>query len=141
MSSAYGFRRKIREYPYSTIFAILAVIGGYSFLLFMDHSWGDEHFSACPFKFITGIPCPGCGMGRATLALFRGDIQQSLYYNILCIPLTIAVFIGLCWLIFDLFKGKDSFFDTINQPLKKKYLIILFTVIGITWMLNIYHGV
>ena len=141
MSEAYGLRKRIREYPYSTIIAILAIIGGYSFLLLMDHQWGDKHFSACPFKFVTGIPCPGCGMGRATLSLFDGDILQSLYYNILNIPFTLAILVGLVWLISDLFRGRDTFFKTINQPLKKKYTILIFTVIIITWVLNIYHGI
>jgi hypothetical protein len=28
--------------------------------------------TACPFALVTGIPCPGCGLGRATLALLAG---------------------------------------------------------------------
>lgn len=134
-------KQKLREYPYSTLVAILAIIGGYSFLLLMDHSWGEDHFTTCPFKLLTGIPCPGCGMGRATLSLLEGNVSQSFYYNILCIPFTIAVLTGLCWLVFDLFKGKDSFFETIKQPLKKKYIILLFIIIGTAWALNIYHGI
>lgn len=141
MSKACGLKKKLREYPYSTIIAILAVMGGYFFLLLMDHQWRGEDFAACPFKLITGVPCPGCGMGRATLSLFHGDVLQSLYYNILNIPFTIAVVIGLCWLIADLFKGRDTFFKTINQPLKRKYTVLIFAVIIVTWALNIYHGI
>jgi hypothetical protein len=32
----------------------------------------------CPMKAATGIPCPGCGLTRATAALFRGDLSASL---------------------------------------------------------------
>jgi hypothetical protein len=35
----------------------------------------------CPFNLITGIPCPGCGMTRAFLALARGDLITALHYN------------------------------------------------------------
>ena len=31
----------------------------------------------CPFKLLTGVPCPGCGMTRAYLHLFEGDIQGA----------------------------------------------------------------
>jgi len=32
----------------------------------------------CPMKAATGVPCPGCGLTRATAALFRGDLSASL---------------------------------------------------------------
>lgn len=35
----------------------------------------------CPFKWITGIPCPGCGMTRACLHFLSGNIEESFYYH------------------------------------------------------------
>jgi hypothetical protein len=32
----------------------------------------------CPFFHALGIPCPGCGLTRASLALFHGDLKQSI---------------------------------------------------------------
>ena len=32
----------------------------------------------CPIFHAIGIPCPGCGMTRATLFLFRGEWKQAL---------------------------------------------------------------
>ena len=32
----------------------------------------------CPFKQLTGIPCPACGSGRAALALARFDMSGAL---------------------------------------------------------------
>ena len=51
--------------------AVLAVL---AVLLVTDHYM-------CPFKFITGIPCPGCGMTRACLAVAKGDFPSSFYYH------------------------------------------------------------
>jgi hypothetical protein len=35
----------------------------------------------CPTATLFGIPCPGCGLTRATLALFRGDVGAALHFH------------------------------------------------------------
>jgi hypothetical protein len=35
----------------------------------------------CPFKVLTGIPCPGCGMTRAMLSMAKGDLNRAFMYN------------------------------------------------------------
>ncbi|HEY4103302.1 MAG TPA: DUF2752 domain-containing protein [Polyangiaceae bacterium] len=35
------------------------------------------HFPLCPMAGVLGIPCPGCGLTRATLALLHGDVQRA----------------------------------------------------------------
>jgi len=35
----------------------------------------------CPVLQALGIPCPGCGLTRATLLLLRGDVRTSLTYH------------------------------------------------------------
>jgi hypothetical protein len=32
----------------------------------------------CPFFHALGVPCPGCGLTRATVSLFQGDFKQSI---------------------------------------------------------------
>ena len=108
----------------------------------MDYTTNHQHIGTiCIFKLITGIPCPGCGMGRASLSILRGNIIESFSYNILCIPFSICVFTSLCWLIVDLFKGKDTFFITINRKVPFFYLIPLFILTAISWAVNIYRGI
>ena len=46
----------------------------------------------CPSKYVFGIPCPGCGMTRALIALCTLDIEQAMYYHPLCV---MVVVIGL----------------------------------------------
>lgn len=36
---------------------------------------------SCPFWMVTGLPCPGCGMSRALLALLRLDVRAAFSYH------------------------------------------------------------
>jgi hypothetical protein len=35
----------------------------------------------CPFFRLTGIPCPGCGLSRATMLLLKGNLSGSLRFH------------------------------------------------------------
>ena len=68
----------------------------------------------CIFQILFHIDCPGCGLTRATIALFTGNIKESLHYNYSCIfwLLTIILFI----------------IDRYIKPLKIKPFPVLFII-------------
>lgn len=35
----------------------------------------------CPFRFLTGLPCPGCGLTRSWVYLMHGDLGSALASN------------------------------------------------------------
>lgn len=35
----------------------------------------------CLFKHFTGIPCPGCGLTRAFLHFFEGNLSEAFYFH------------------------------------------------------------
>lgn len=51
----------------------------------------------CPFALITGIPCPGCGLTRAVVALAHGDIGSAVAFH----PLVgvVLAWLGATWLV------------------------------------------
>ena len=115
---------------------IFLIVLGYSPLLFYQ-STINIPLPKCFFKNIIGFPCPGCGMGRATLALINGDIPLSFSYNILCIPFTLAIITSLTWLTVDIFRQQTTFFKFVTQDISNKYKFLLFSLLIIDWTINI----
>ena len=50
-------------------------------------------FIVCPFRAITSLPCPGCGLTHAGMALLKLDVKASLNYHALFIPIIFTLFI------------------------------------------------
>lgn len=55
------------------------------------------HYPLCPFRYLTGYACPGCGSLRAVHDLATGQPVGALHRN----PLTVAAipFVVLMWLL------------------------------------------
>ena len=49
----------------------------------------------CLFRLMTGLPCPGCGLTHAALALCRGEWKESLRYHPLLLPVLFVLFTAL----------------------------------------------
>ena len=57
-------------------------------------------FPLCPLAGSFGIPCPGCGLTRATLALLHGDVRAALHYHplvLLLTPLVAGIALAGAW--------------------------------------------
>jgi hypothetical protein len=65
----------------------------------------ESHFSPCFFKSTFGLDCPGCGMQRATVALLKGDVLDSLQYNPGLLPFFITLLFTITHLIFKFKNG------------------------------------
>lgn len=50
----------------------------------------------CPIRYLTGIPCLGCGMTRACLCLLHFDFGKAFYYHPLCYLMPVAFIFYLC---------------------------------------------
>lgn len=56
----------------------------------------------CPFKLITGLSCPACGIQRFLHALLNGQPLQAIRYNYyLVYALPYASLFGIAWLLPD----------------------------------------
>ena len=57
----------------------------------------------CVFRMLLGLPCPGCGLTHAVIALLHGRLWDSLNYHLLALPLlTTITGAALCHLKFKM---------------------------------------
>jgi len=84
----------------------------------------------CPFRFLTGIPCPGCGMTRSFLAIARGDLSQAVFYNLFG-PVLFAIFlIAIIHIALELTTQQKirTFYTSLINQRKFKHLVLIFVV-------------
>jgi Protein of unknown function (DUF2752) len=51
----------------------------------------------CPMAGVLGVPCPGCGLTRATLALAHGDLRGALHLH----PLVLVIAPIFIWAVIN----------------------------------------
>lgn len=79
----------------------------------------------CAARYFLGIPCPGCGMTRALLALLRGDVIASLKYHFMLFSVPV-------FYLYFLFDGR--IFK--NKKVNTLVLSLIITGFILRWILN-----
>lgn len=67
--------------------------------------WIEKHALPCFYKKYLGIECPGCGMQRALIELFRGNIADSFHYYPACMPIILMMIFLILHLTFRYRQG------------------------------------
>jgi hypothetical protein len=82
---------------WSKVGAFAAIcLAGCAYVAFYDPNTSTALYPACPFKTMTGLDCPGCGITRALHALVRGDVGRALDHNVLFV---LALPVLLWWMV------------------------------------------
>lgn len=82
--------------------------------------------SLCPFKMLTGLPCPGCGITKSMAFFYQGEYYKSISYHLFG-PAVVVFSIGLFLLLaVELFSKKEIgariFY---NKPLSYTLAVVL----------------
>ena len=96
---------------------------------------------ACPFRLITGYPCPGCGGIRAVQAILNGNILLALQINPLSCLLSIFIVIMLFWSLYDGYKKQNTLIPFLRQKWNKHIMLICIIIILANWIWNIYKHI
>jgi hypothetical protein len=96
-----------------------------------DH---DDHLksaqSLCPFKLLTGFPCPSCGITKSIVYCYEGDLAKSISYHILGPAVVFICLLVLIVLPIELYTKKDVF---------KKYFYSKKLAYSLAIFLGVYH--
>lgn len=126
-----------RNFYFRHLLAIALVAGGYA--LYLIPQWltigGTKGF--CMFHSITGLPCPGCGMGKASVLLSQGKIYESFWMHPLAIPFALGALTAIPWLISDLVRKKETLLPLLRKKIKWPYSLILFISLLAAWIWNL----
>ncbi|RVU02129.1 DUF2752 domain-containing protein [Mucilaginibacter limnophilus] len=93
--------------------------------------WLQSHLLPCPFKYITGIDCPGCGFQRSVVALLNGQLSRSFELYPPALPLLLV--------LIYLFADKKFKLDTPNHVVKKTIYMAVGSFILVVYSLKMWH--
>ena len=87
---------------------------------------------SCPFRQITGVPCPTCFLTRSTCLALQGDLEDSFKMHIF------GPFIALFLIIWSIksIKTRKLFPFLINE----KFLLIFSFSLLIYWIFRMFYG-
>ncbi|MBI5512177.1 MAG: DUF2752 domain-containing protein [Deltaproteobacteria bacterium] len=88
-------------------------------------------FPTCVLKLVTGLPCPGCGFTRATLALARGAVGESLRWHPCALPALVG-FAVVTALALGLPEGHRAW-----RPVVERSLTLFAAALLATWALRL----
>jgi hypothetical protein len=86
---------------------------GYSWVILNHYLLKTDKptLNICLFRQATGIPCPSCGTTHAVLSITKGNFRQALNENILGFPVALMLVIFPVWILIDLIRKKESFYQ------------------------------
>jgi len=90
-------------------------------------------FVVCGFHWLTGRPCPLCGMTRALSVLVKGDWLSAIHANALS-PLMLAIFCGAILGGAMRLAGSDFFARFVPGILRRNFwtaCVLLFLIYGV----------
>ena len=93
-------------------------------------NWLQNHLLPCPFKYLTGIDCPGCGFQRSVIALAQGNLHKSLMLYPATIPLLLFFIYGIADRLFKL--------DTSKSLIKKSAFMLIGSIILISYCIKMW---
>ena len=89
--------------------AVLVLVIPYFILHFSNTDQLESSQSLCPFKMMTGFPCPGCGITKSLVALYEGDIVRSIHYHLFGLPILVFCAFAVVVLSVELICRKEYF--------------------------------
>ena len=88
----------------------------------------------CTFKYLTGQPCPSCGMTHSFVMLMHGDLMNSIRSNVVGTLLAVFCMTLIPWSLASVYLQRPLFVLTIERTLT--WVIVVFmTLVLVRWVI------
>jgi len=117
-------------YRRSTVLAFWSLLIAGAAYLFVFEPGKSGFFPPCPFRFLTGFQCPGCGSTRALHQILHGHFEAAFMLNpllMLGIPFMLFAFLRYSVIVM---RGEVPRPNALPAP----YIYALFVVIVSFWI-------
>ena len=100
-------------------------------IIFNQNQHLEREQSLCPFKMLTGFPCPGCGITKSLVSFYEGNWYQSLSYHILGPFVVLFAIVTIIVLSTEIITKKEYF----NQYFYSRKLAIFLGILLASYQL------
>lgn len=123
----YTVTTKDKRKIYGIIGATITLMVPFFLMFFNVNNHLETDQSLCPFKMITGFPCPGCGITKSLVYFYEGDFYKSVSYHILGPLVIVFCLIAIVILTTELITKKE-YFNAVMYNKKLAYGLGFFLV-------------
>jgi hypothetical protein len=120
-----------------------AVFVGLSAMFVVSMVWrpvDEPQFILCPFRSLTGLLCPGCGMTRAFCALGHGELMRAIHFNALSPLLYLSfaiVWVGAAATVFDFPRIRNAVMQLRPSPV---FSVVILAAVLAWWVARLIGG-
>ncbi len=111
------------------VFILLIIIG--ATVLYVFNPEQDGFFPPCPFRYLTGFDCPGCGSQRALHYLLHFEIKEAFLRNPLLVVSIPYLVVGF---YFEYLGGKQKYPKTRKFLFGRNAILIIICIITLYWI-------
>ena len=119
--------------------ALLTLIIPFFLMLHNQNNNLETDQSLCPFKMLTGFPCPGCGITKSLVYFYEGDLYKSIGYHVLGPFVVLFCLVTILVLATELITKKE-YFNEILYNRKLAYFLacflIFYQIVRITYFIE-----
>lgn len=112
---------------FGIVSALLTLMIPFFLMLHNHNNHLETDQSLCPFKMLTGFPCPGCGITKSLVYLYQGNIYKSMSYHVLGPFVVLFCIVTVFVLILELITKKE-YLNGILYNKKLAYVLAFFLI-------------